>query len=161
MILDKTYLGSTEIEKIYLGSNVVYEVGGSSNIILNGTFDDDTNLTLDAARFAVAGGTLNFNRTGSGGALFELSQDIVDGDEFTVTFDISNITNAGARFLMHAGATTSGELMQTYVPYLDGVGHTFNYTHSGVTRSQVLMTASTSGSGGEYSFDNFTMVKTN
>ena len=26
MILDKTYLGSTEIEKIYLGSNVVYEL---------------------------------------------------------------------------------------------------------------------------------------
>ena len=29
MILGKSYLGSTEIEKIYLGSNVVYEVGSS------------------------------------------------------------------------------------------------------------------------------------
>jgi len=28
MILGKSYLGSTEIEKIYLGSNVVYEAGG-------------------------------------------------------------------------------------------------------------------------------------
>ena len=48
MILDKTYLGSTEVEKIYLGSNIVYEVSGVEY------YPSTPNLIGDACRETMA-----------------------------------------------------------------------------------------------------------
>jgi len=157
MILDKTYLGSTEIEKIYLGSNVVYEVGGGGgNIILNGTFDDTANLTV-GNNYTVSGGKLNYlGSQDNNEVTFALSEDIVNGGVYDVEFTISG--GGTARPRLRAGDNT-GDVI-TYTNYSDGT-YTVTYTHVSADVSIVTLQSRNSSGGGAYSLDDFTITKTN
>lgn len=132
--------------------------GGGTELILNTTFDDASNLTLDSA-WSIAGGVAHYNRTTNNYIKYVISQDILNGDEFTISFDISNTTLAGARIIVYAENNSFEQMVPTTI-FANG-SHSVDYTHTGATRTAIWLIGTNNASGGEFDIDNFSVLKTN
>lgn len=157
--IEKVYLGNQQIEKIYKGNTLVFDIVPEvSNIVLNGTYDDSSDLTVPAT-WTIGSGVAHYTRTGSDFFIHNTSENIVQGDTLRFTFDISNATLSGARLQFHLGSG-SGETIQPFTLYSNGT-HTFDYTITGLSDNGTVfnLRGSSSGGGGEFDLDNLTIEK--
>lgn len=159
--ISKVYVGNTEVQKMYFGSTLVLDnsVVTPTNIVLNSTFDDGSNITFDFnGRWSVSGGQLNYNALADEEAVsLALSEDIVDGGEYDITFDV--IPVGTCRFAIRVGGE-SGTVVAGNTVYSSG-SNTVSYTHSGGSVNSLTLLGSNSAGGGEFNLDNVTVIKTN
>jgi hypothetical protein len=144
--MKKTYIFLLALSFITLGFS-------QTNLVSNGTFDDATDLTFDT-EWTISGGTANFDDLGESKVLtFALSEDIIVGETYNLTFDVVSTNLGDARIGIWAG-TRFDEQMNAPTPNY-GVGTiSFNYTHTVADRSILTFAASNSAGGGEFSIDN-------
>jgi len=120
--ITKAYLGSTETTKLYLGSTLVYESGtppSPSNIILNGTLNDATNITLDT-EWTIGGGVASYDGTALGFISFDLTGGLTDLTMYTLQFDMVSVGTQG-RFYVDLVPNLGGiYIAQPYVTYDEG-----------------------------------------
>ena len=157
--INKLYLGSTEVQKVYLGNNLILDNSTPSFINLNSTFDDDSDLTYEAA-WSISGGTANYNRSSNHDLIFHLSEDIQTGDSLSITFDIINPTLAGARAVIYAGSGTNGEVIQGTTIYDTADTYTVNHTLTSTSATnRITILGTNNASGGQFSIDNVQIIK--
>lgn len=140
--------------KAYLGDVLVYEKT-SDNLVLNSTFDDSSNLSLESA-WSVAGGVLFFDNSKTSRFTAYLSQIISSGETVEVTFDVLNGGgDANFEILMRDSSTGANETYVSFADYPDGTGQTVQFQLVG-DRDQLRFRASATN-GGSFSFDNITL----
>jgi len=127
----------------------------ATNIILNSTFDDASNLTLGNG-WSVVTGELFFN-DGFDNALvtFATSEDIVDTGNYDLDFDILN--GGTNRFAV----LVNGVEVVAATNYPTALGQTVNFTFSGVAISSIVLRANNSAGATAFYMDNVTLTKTN
>lgn len=127
----------------------------SANIILNSTFDDTSNITYDDPPFTVAGGVVSLS-SGIGNVTFELSQDIVASQNYTLNLDILNGTGTSRFRLFVNQADTFVEVVGN-TTYADGNVSIPFTAPSGVDSYQIRI--ATSSAATAFDFDNVTLTQ--
>ena len=123
----------------------------SSNLILNSTFDDATNLTLDSS-LTVSEGTLNFDDSANGDAVFALRENIVSGSTYNVS--VEQLGGSPARISLYASnGTTEWLILAQALRYYDQT-LTASYTHTGVDATQFILRADKDAGGTTFGIDN-------
>lgn len=155
--LDGFYIGSTAVDKIYVGDVELFSAAPpfDSGILQNGTFDDATGVFVPSGGWAVSGGTLNKDASGDKFVRLTLSTDMVVGNIYNITFDISNATTA--RTAWYAG--NQNELIQGNTNYGNGTHTILGYVHTVADRGEISLKGSNSGGGGPFSIDNIAVVE--
>jgi len=122
-----------------------------TNLNLNSTFDDATNLTLDSC-FSVSGGTLNFDDSASGDAIFALSENMVSGTTYEVTVEQLTGSPAGIALIASNGTTEWTIIGMTYRYNVQTI--TTSYTHTGVDATQFILRATKDAGASAFAVDN-------
>ncbi len=100
MILGKTYLGSTEIQKVYLGSDVVYEAGGGGTELYG-----DDNAASPSDLDSIGATTGGYRWSASGSTIESTNLDAYDG-----TYSLLlTTTGTGASYAQYRVLATSGK----------------------------------------------------
>ena len=138
-----------------------YSEVGLKNLIVNSTFDDSTNLTLQAA-WTISAGTANYDRTANQTIIFDLNDTLNASDVVTLTLDVSNITRDGARIFVYEGSGTGGQQMTVTSEFLlDGTDQdlVLNHTIVGNGITTITIMGTNNNNGGEFSIDNIELIK--
>jgi hypothetical protein len=144
--------------KYHRGDNTTVSayVDPSSNIILNTTFDDATNVTHDAD-YNITGGEAVY--THSGGFqwfTFNLSEDMIAGETYTFTMDITNLVSGDARFKIYINQGGSDVQIFNNANYNSGVNIEITVPAGSNATQLKMYTASSSSS---FNFDNGTLTQ--
>ena len=122
-----------------------------TNIIINGIFDDATNLTL-GSDWTISGGTANYADTQDSNTLTLNTSSPVIAGNYTLTFDITS--GANARFAINInGVEVVGSANY-------GVGaRTVSFTYAGADFSGISLRARNSSGGTAFSIDNVELIQ--
>jgi len=156
--IERLYIGSTRINKSYVGTTQVFGevVVAPTNLILNGTFEDTTNISLDNGwSWDSPSESLYFtDGFDNADAVFTTSEDIVAGD-YEITFDIiSAIQTNNARIAIQVNGTNVVALLF----YGRDTTQTLPFTYSGAASSVIEIRGSNSAGGGDFYIDNVSLV---
>jgi len=158
--INKVYLGNTEITKAYLGTTEIF--GGNvtpafdSGLIINGTFDDASNLTLGSA-WSIANGVASFDDTVTGNIIFDVVDGVIpDYTDYTITFTISNATTV-ARVRPGIFEEGQGTVPMAEYANLSNGTYSISFTYAqGINGEKAAITASTGG--GSFDIDNVSLT---
>lgn len=152
--ISKIFLGDAEIEKVYLGSQLVFS-SGVQNILLNGTFDDDSD-TSYTPEFNVTGGVVVYTHNlGSSVFTWDLAEELVAGQSYNFTMDILNLISGNARFRFFVNQGGSDVEVLGNTNYNSGVNVDFT-APVGVNSTQLKIITSSAASS--FDFDNAVLI---
>ena len=149
--INKIYLGNTEITKAYLGTIEIF--GGnvtppSSNLVLNGTFDNSDNILLSGS-WSIVSGKLAFSNTITSQCNLDLSSNLVNGNSYTLTFDLDVVGNG--RYGLFTEDTTIDNLE------VQGAGSkSYTFTYAGTDASTIGIRGFVDN---EYTIDNVVLIQ--
>jgi hypothetical protein len=113
----------------------------SSELITNGSFATDTDWDKGGG-WAIGGGEAVYTSGGGGGALSQdfgaLTQPLTNGNNYTLSFDVSNPNNGLVTVTMSGG--TGSQVV--YSSPTDGAGKTANFTASSARTTVLFLSAS-------------------
>lgn len=132
----------------------------ATNLITNSALADGSNITFQDWRWLVVANKFVFNGTSQAVASFDLTEAVVSGGTYDITFEVSDIeASKTARFDLHFGGT-AGQQIATFTTYA-ATTHTISYTHSSADASIFTIDGSNSAGGGGFSIFNISVLKTN
>ena len=151
----------------YLGAIASSRRQGSptfdSGLIINGTHDDATNIEVISEWTVTTGvdGVANFPDNGiAGEIIYDLSSDIVEGNTYTLTFDLVGATGTG-RFALDGYSATVGQMRQFLgnANYSTGtITINFSVGAGDVAYSRIQFRAS-SASASAFTIDNLSLTQ--
>jgi hypothetical protein len=130
--------------------------GGNTNIVLNSTFNDDSNITYESGKWVFTGGTLNYEWDDTYSTL-TLSDNISSGDNLEIKFDITTV-EASKNARVEISANNGADIIQALTDRGAG-SYTVNVTYTGATTNLLSLQGADYGGGGTFSIDNLTLTK--
>lgn len=150
--VNKIYIGNSEMNKAYLGTTEIF--GGnvtpspSSNLVLNGTFDNSDNISL-AGNWSIVSGKLAYDNAGISQCNLDLSSNLVNGNSYTLTFDLDVVGNG--KYGLFTEDTTIDNLE------VQGAGlKSYTFTYEGTDTSTIGIRGFVDN---EYTIDNVVLIQ--